>query len=212
MSALRIDRVLGFEHGVPPALGAAVAVVGVLFLLFGWRLHRLSLAAFGFALGAVLGQLVARWIQVDRLWGLMVGGVSLALLSGPVYRVAVFLLAGLAGGALAGEGIRLMAPAGFWFGFVPGFLLAGALSLWQLRTLVILATGLLGAVALWWGGTVAIGAYIFRPATTFHARHPVATTVMVGGMFLVGSALQFKFSPRSNVWDEDGEEQEQEAS
>ena len=44
-----------------------------------------------------------------------------------------------------------------------------------------LATGLLGAVALWWGGAVAIGAWIFRPASTFHARHPVATTVMVGG-------------------------------
>ncbi len=196
MAHLRIDRVLGFEHGVPPALGAAIAGIGLLFLLLGWRLHRFSAAAFGFALGAVLGQLVARWIQVDRMWGVMVGGASFALLSGPVYRVTVFLLAGLAVGAGAGELVRLAAPGGFSWGFVPGFVFGGVLSLWQLRPLVILATALLGAAALWWGGAAAIGAWLLRPAATFHARHPVATAVIVGLLFLIGCAVQIRFSPR----------------
>lgn len=207
MSALRIDRVYGFEHGIPPALGAIVAGFGVLFLLLGWRMHRLSLAAFGLALGALLGQLAARWLQVDKLWGLMSGGLIFAVLSGPLYRAAVFLLAGLAVGVLAGEGFRLLVPGGFWFGFAPGFLVGGVLSLWLLRPLVILSTSLLGALALWWGGAVAIGAWVYRPSATFSARHPVATTVMVGGLFLVGSGLQFMLSPRSQVWDEDEEEE-----
>ncbi len=203
MAHLRIDRVLGFEHGVPPALGAAVAGIGLLFLLFGWRLHRFSAAAFGFALGAVLGQLVARWIQVDRMWGVMVGGVSFALLSGPVYRATVFLLAGLAVGAVAGELVRLAAPGAFTWGFAPGFAIGGMLSLWQLRHLVILATALLGAVALWWGGAVAVGAWLLRPAATFHVRHPVASAVVVVLLFLIGCAVQVRFSPRRHDDEED---------
>jgi len=36
----------------------------------------------------------------------------------------------------------------------------------------------------------------WRPAATFHARHPVATAVIVGLLFLIGCAVQIRFSPR----------------
>ncbi len=203
MSQLRIDRVLGFEHGVPPVFGVVAAVVGLLFLLLGWRLHRFTVAVVGFALGAAIGQLIARWIQVERLWGVLVGGASFALLAEPLHRVAVFGLSGLALGAVAGEGVRLFAPSGFLWGFAPGFLAGGLLSLWQLRLLVILSTALVGAVAVFWGGAVAGGAWLYRPAATFHVRHPLMTTIMIGLLFVVGSAIQFGLSPKSKPEEED---------
>jgi len=208
MSALRIDRILGIEHGVAPVLGAVVAGFGVLFLLLGWRMHRLSLVAFCFALGAVLGLQLARWIHLGRLWGIVGGGSAFALLALLAHRAAVFVLAGLVAGAVLGAGARLVAPGGFWFGFAPGFLLAGLLSLWELRTLFILSTALLGAVGMWWGGAVVAGAWIYAPAATFHTRHPIAWAVMVGGLFLVGGSLQFKLSPKCRSWDEDDEQEE----
>jgi len=75
MSATRIDRILGFEHGLPPAYAAMVALVGLVFLVFGWRLHRLTLAACGFFIGSLAGALLAKWIGVEQGWGF---GPSLA--------------------------------------------------------------------------------------------------------------------------------------
>ena len=72
MSPTRIDRIFGFEHGLPPVYGAMAAIVGLLFLLFGWRLNRFAVVIIGFLAGAFAGQLVARWIQVDRAWGVFV--------------------------------------------------------------------------------------------------------------------------------------------
>ena len=207
MGPLRIDRVLGFEHGIPPVFGAIAAAAGLTFLFFGWRLHRITIAIAGFAIGALLGQLVTNWIQVPRLWGIMVGGCSLALLADPLYRVVVFILAGLALGSVAGETVRLVAPSSFLWGFVPGFVLGGLLSLWQLRLLVILSSAFLGAIALFWGGAVSVGAWLFKPAATFHARHPLATLVVVGLAFIVGCTIQFRFAPKSKKWDDEAKEE-----
>ena len=196
MSAARIDRVFGFEHGLPPVYGAITAIVGLAFLLLGWRLHRVTLVVTGFLIGAFVGSLIARWIQVDKAWGVFTGGTALALLAEPLSRLMVFLLAGLACGIALGEGLRLFVSAKiFLWGFFPGFVAGGLLSIWQLRFLIILSTSFLGTLTVAWGSAVFLSEWIKPPLTTFHIRHPLATLAILGLVFVIGMVVQFRFAP-----------------
>jgi len=197
MAATRIDRVLGFEHGLPPAYGIVAACVGLAFLLVGWRLHRFTLMVTGFLVGAFVGVLVAKWIQVERAWGVFVGGLSLAILSEPLSKVMIFLLAGLALGLGVGEAVhRWVSHGAFFWGFIPAFVGGGILSLWQMRLLVIISTALLGALAFIWGTVVALSAWVYAPLSTFHVRHPILAYIVLGLLILVGLVVQFKFSKK----------------
>ena len=211
MFSVRIDRVLGFEHGFPPAYALAVAVVGLLFLLLGWRLHRVTVVVCGFFIGAFIGQLMARWMEVDRAWGVFVGGAAFALLADPLYRVMIFILGGIALGIGLGETVRLtIASGGFLWGFVPGFLAGGAFSLWKLRWVVILSTAFLGAMAFLWGLDVALCAWVFPGACAFHYNHPVLTWIILGLAFVAGCVVQVKFSSDKQEPEEQEEKNEAE--
>ena len=179
--------------------------MGLLFLLFGWRLHRFAVVIIGFLAGAFAGQLVARWIQVDRAWGVFVGGTALALLSDPLHKLMIFMLAGLALGLGAGEGVRLLvAKGGFLWGFVPGFLVGGALSLWKIRLVVILSTAFLGSLLLYWGAAVVSCNVGMSSMCTFHVRHPGATLIMLGLVVIIGVAVQLRFSSHDQEEEEEG--------
>jgi hypothetical protein len=191
MAPTRIDRVLGFEHGLPPVIGLAAVILGLAFLFLGWRTHRLTLTISGFLLGAFIGQLVAHWAQVERAWGVFVGGTAIALLADPLSRVMVFVLAGLAMGIGLGEGVRvLVAPRGFVYGFIPGFLAGGALSLWKLRHVLILTTAFLGSALACWGAVVLL-CRVDEAVGTMHVRHPVLFLSVLGLAFVAGSITQF---------------------
>jgi hypothetical protein len=196
MDPTRIDRVLGFEHGLPPVYGLVIAVFGLAFLLFGWRLHRITIIVVGLIVGAFIGQLIARWIQVGKVWGILIGGSSLALLADPLYKVIVFILAGGALGVLLGEIIRVsLFEGGFVYAFVFGFLVGGVLSVWRIRILVILSTSFLGAYATLWGLAVAIGLWFFPMLVTFHLRHRVISWIILGLTFVVGCIFQISICP-----------------
>lgn len=195
MSATRIDRILGFEHGLPPAYAAMVALVGLAFAVLGWRLHRLTLAACGFLIGAVAGALLAKWIGVEQGWGITIGGLALALLAYPLARVALFVVAGTSLGICAGEAARLTISAGaFGWAFLPGFLAGGLLSIWQMRALVMLSTAFLGALAFVWGATSALASLGMPGLQGLFTRHQFYRTVVVGLIFVIGLLLQRKLA------------------
>jgi hypothetical protein len=210
MFSVRIDRVLGFEHGFPPAYALVVALMGLGFLLFGWRLHRVTVVVCGFLIGAFIGQLFARWMDVDRAWGVFVGGAAFALLADPLYRVVIFILSGVALGIGLGETVRItLAPGGFLWGFVPGFLAGGAFSLWKIKWVVIFSTAFLGAMAFWWGLAVALCAWVFADACAFHSNHPVLGWILLGLAFLAGCVVQVRFSSFSDKKEEEEEEKDE---
>lgn len=195
MAPSRIDRVLGFEHGLPPGYGWIAAGVGILFLLFGWRLHRLTLVLAGFLVGAFAGQLVARWIQVDRAWGVFVGGGAMAMLAEPLHRVTVFLVAGAVLGLGLGEAARSLAgPGSFWFGFVPAFVLGGLASVWKMRLVIVVSTALLGCVLFCWGAAVAVCNLGLPRLCTFHRHHPWATLAVITLVGLIGCVVQWRLA------------------
>lgn len=210
MFSVRIDRVLGFEHGFPPAYALIVAVAGLGFLLFGWRLHRITVVVCGFLIGAFIGQLIARWMDLDRAWGVFVGGAAFALLADPLYRVVIFILGGIALGIGLGETVRLtIAPGGFLWGFFPGFLAGGAFSLWKLKWVVMFSTAFLGALAFLWGLAAVLCAWVYPGACTFHHNHPVLSWIMLGLAFLCGCVVQVRFSADKPL--EDGKKEADEA-
>ncbi len=193
MPASRIDRLLGFEHGMPPAFGIVAVVLGLGFLFFGWRLHRVAQVVAGFAIGSFVGALVAGWIHVEKAWGIFIGGASLALLADSLSKLMVFLLAGLAVGLAVGEGVRLWlqpSTAGFLWGFVLGFLAGGIWSWWQRRLLTMVATAFLGAVVFAWGLAVALTAFVDLPLTAFPDRHPTMALAIVSLLFVGGLSFQ----------------------
>ncbi|HUU00146.1 MAG TPA: hypothetical protein VM425_01755 [Myxococcota bacterium] len=195
MSATRIDRILGFEHGLPPAYAAMVALVGLIFLVFGWRLHRLTLAACGFFIGSLAGALLAKWIGVDLGWGIAVGGLALLLLANPLAKAVLFIVAGTSLGICAGEAARLViSPGAFPWGFFPGFAAGGFLSMWQMRALVMMSTSFLGALAFAWGTIAALASLGMPWLCGFQARHPTYYMIILGLIFLVGLLAQRKLS------------------
>jgi hypothetical protein len=209
--SVRIDRVLGFEHGFPPEYALVVALVGLGFLLFGWRLHRVTVVVCGFFIGAFIGQLIARWADVNRAWGVFVGGAAFALLADPLYRVVVFILGGIALGIGLGETVRLtIASGGFLWGFFPGFVAGGVFSLWKLRWVVILSTAFLGALLFLWGLATVLCAWITSGACAFHHNHPVFTWIILGLAFLVGCVVQVRFSSKKKEPEELKKEDEPE--
>ena len=211
MISVRIDRVLGFEHGFPPAYALVVAAVGLGFLLFGWRMHRVTVVVCGFFIGALIGQLIARWADLDRIWGVFVGGAAFALLADPLYRVVVFILGGIALGIGLGETVRLtIASGGFLWGFFPGFLAGGVFSLWKLRWVVILSTAFLGALLFLWGLATALCAWVTPNACAFHHNHPVQSWIVLGLAFLAGCVVQVRLSSDKPEPEEQPEEKKEE--
>jgi hypothetical protein len=203
MSATRIDRILGFEHGLPPVYAAIVAFIGLVFLIFGWRLHRLTLGACGFFIGAFAGAVLAKWIGVAQGWGMTIGGLAILLLAYPLLKAVVFVVAGMSLGICAGEAARLtISPAAFLWGFFPGFFAGGLLSMWQMRALVMISTSFIGAMAFTWGTLslmTSLGISSFRG---FEAQHPAYFTIILGLIFLVGLVFQKKLSPAGRHYKE----------
>jgi hypothetical protein len=209
MAWLHLERLLGLDPGPSPLAALAVSGVGLLLLLFGWRLSRLAVMALAFALGATLGQSLAKAASVHPAWGVGLGGGLLALLAGPFFKLGVFLAVGAVGGALAGAAAQGLGKHAFWWVFVPAGLLCGALAVWLTRPLVILATSLMGALA-WLGGAVtALGGWGLPSAGDFPAAHPWAWGVILALAAAVGVGVQARFSPRR--LDQDGAEQEDRA-
>ncbi|MBN2497946.1 MAG: hypothetical protein JXR96_25355 [Deltaproteobacteria bacterium] len=193
----RIDRLPGFEVGIPPAFALAVALMGLLILFVGWRMRRIAMIAAGFGMGAIAGQWIARWTGAGSAWGIAVGGAVLAVLADPLHRVVAFAFCGLAAGVVFGTGLALLiSDSAFWWGFTPACLLAGLLSIYLPRSTIILASAFLGGLALLWGSAIAGGYWLEPSLLRFHSRHPVATLVIVGLTFSIGCMVQYGTSTR----------------
>ncbi|RLB59556.1 MAG: hypothetical protein DRI34_01455 [Deltaproteobacteria bacterium] len=191
------DRVLGFEHGIPTWLVLLVGAIGLAWLLLGWKLHRITLVVAGAMAGAFAGSLLAAWAGVARGWGIGAGIVVMSLLALPLWRVSVFLLAGLAGGLALGQLLHRFLHAGiFWWGFLGGFILAGLLSIRYLRALVIVATSMLGAQLLAWSVCQVLGRSLLPILRHFDSIHPLSWSIIVSLLALVGAVVQFRYGPR----------------
>ena len=125
--------------------------VGVVYLLYGWRIFRaLVVISFGF-IGMFLGMLSADKLSSNDhalMWGGIIGMVLFASIAIPLMKWCVSVLGAVAGGILtSGIWIALdlsdtYLPAGFIVGFIAG----GLISFIMLKVSVMLFTSLGGSL------------------------------------------------------------------
>jgi hypothetical protein len=143
---------LGWCQHMGPGLAALLVALGVVYLLFGFKLFRvlmmLNAAAIGAALGIGLGQ------RTEIGFALMVlCGFVAAAITWPLMKWAVAVLGGLAG-ALLGASVWQtfgLDPSFAWSGALTGLVMFGLLSFIIFRGSVTMYMSLQGATMLTFG-------------------------------------------------------------
>ncbi|EQC37242.1 hypothetical protein SDRG_05467 [Saprolegnia diclina VS20] len=150
-----------------PGLVATISLIaGVIVTFFGYKLFRPVMFICGFAVGSVLGYLIAEKIfsgqsyVVTASWiaflvlGLLVGSIVMN-----IWVCGVFLVGAAAGVLLAFElntsvGYKIYPSnptTSLWILIIVLGLIAGGLAIWLERPMLIVATSLFGAIATTWG-------------------------------------------------------------
>jgi hypothetical protein len=190
--------------------------VGVVYMLYGWRIFRvLVVISFGF-IGLFLGILSSDKISTNEhaiVWGGLIGMVLLAAMAIPLMKWCVSVLGAISGGILT-SGIWIAfglsdayLPAGFFVGFIAG----GLISFILLKISVMLFTSLGGSLIMVSGLLALLYQYdvhVSSPMTfythnlvfAYHWFLPVALIVpTVGGMLMQNKLI--KHSPKWDISD-----------
>jgi len=187
--------------------------VGVVYMLYGWRIFRaLVVISFGF-LGMFLGMVAANTLSTYEhavIWGGIAGMVLFAIIAIPLMKWCVSMLGAMAGGILT-SGLWIAfslsdtyLPAGFIVGFIAG----GLISFIMLKISVMLFTSLSGSMIMITALLALLHHYdvhISSPPTfytdnlifTYNWFLPVAVIVPT----FAGMILQNKLIKHSPKWD-----------
>jgi hypothetical protein len=187
--------------------------VGVVYMLYGWRIFRvLVVISFGF-IGLFLGILAGDRLSASQnaiIWGGLAGMVLLAVVSVPLMKWCVSVLGALAGGIVTGGlwiacGLsQTYLPAGFIVGFIAG----GLISFILLKVSVMLFTSLGGSLVMASGMLTLLHLYevhVIKPPT----QH-IHDLVFMHDWFLplvliiptvIGMIIQNKFIKHSPNWE-----------
>lgn len=187
--------------------------VGVVYMLYGWRIFRvLVVISFGF-IGMFLGILAGDKISTSEhaiVWGGLIGMVLMATMAVPLMKWCVSVLGAISGGILtSGIWIALglsdtYLPAGFIVGFIAG----GLISFILLKISVMLFTSLGGSLIMVTGLLSLLYQYdihVSNPMTFYthnlvfehHWFLPIALIIPT----IAGMLLQNKFIKHSPKWD-----------
>lgn len=187
--------------------------VGVVYMLYGWRIFRvLVVISFGF-IGMFLGILAGDKISTSEhaiVWGGLIGMILLAAMAVPLMKWCVSVLGAISGGILtSGIWIALelsdtYLPAGFIVGFIAG----GLISFILLKISVMLFTSLGGSLIMVAGLLALLYQYDIHVSNpmTFYTHNlvfehqwflPIALIVPT----ITGMLLQNKFIKHSPKWD-----------
>jgi hypothetical protein len=164
---------LAVEGMTRPAIALVLIALGLISCFAGYRLFRVLLALYGFALGAGLGAVMASSFAGEQLLltlaGAAIGGLAGAVLMVVLYFVGVFGMGAVAGALL----VNLLAGAvGFDIPIVLLFVVApigGLLAMLLQRVAIVLATALAGAWAVIGVGAALVGGPSV-PLTTVYGR------------------------------------------
>ena len=140
----------GFYALSPLEAGLLVLPIGLVFLLYGFKLYKLLVSLVFAAVGSVLGGALAACVGWSAMLGMVAGALVLGLLAWPLHRIAW----GLLGGAILGGAAVLLLSARsqdpILLAIVATVIFAGGfiLTLLLMRPLIILVTAILGAAVL----------------------------------------------------------------
>jgi hypothetical protein len=187
--------------------------VGVVYMLYGWRIFRaLVVISFGF-IGMFLGMLSADKLSTNDhalMWGGIIGMALFGAIAVPLMKWCVSILGAMAGGILtSGIWIALdlsdtYLPAGFIVGFIAG----GLISFIMLKVSVMLFTSLGGSLITVTGLLALLYQYDVRVSDpmTFYTynlilTHPWFLPLAVIIPTVAGMLLQNKLIKHSPKWE-----------
>lgn len=194
---------------LPWMVALLIISVGVVYMLYGWRIFRVLVTiSFGF-LGLFLGMLAGQYLGSD-FWSGVIGMALFAFVSVPLMKWCVSILGAIAGGVItAGLWIAcglsdLYLPAGFVVGFVAG----GLISFILLKASVMLFTSLGGSIimvtgilSLWYQYEVRV---LERAETQLHYlifSYDWFLPVVLIVPTVIGIIFQHKFIKHSPKWE-----------
>ena len=138
-------------HALSPLeAGLLLLPIGLVFLLYGFKLYKLLVSVVFAGIGAGLGGALAAYLGWNVILGTIAGALVLGLLAWPLHRIAW----GLLGGAILGGAAVLLVSARsqdpILLAIVATVIFAGGfiLTLLVMRPLIILVTAILGAAVL----------------------------------------------------------------
>ena len=138
-------------HALSPLeAGLLVLPIGLVFLLYGFKLYKWLVSLVFAGIGAGLGGALAACVGWSAMLGMVAGALVLGLLAWPLHRIAW----GLLGGAILGGAAVLLVSARsqdpILLAIVATVIFAGGfiLTLLVMRPLIILVTAILGAAVL----------------------------------------------------------------
>ncbi len=149
---------LGDLKNLEPLLAVVSLVVGVVVLLFGWRLFKVWVIVNAAIVGALLGERLCMMIQRPdlQLWIVLAAAALLALLAWPLMKFAISLLGGMAGAFLGFHVwryvITMMNRPDLlqyeWVGALVGLVVLGLLAFLIFRFVVIVTTSMQGSLLM----------------------------------------------------------------
>lgn len=168
---------------IPPELFAAVCLIGGLVLLvLGWKIYRVSLLLIGALVGAGIGYAVGAYFRFSPLYVGVPLAILLVLLILKMEKIGAFV----AGGACAATPVLLLFPYPVHGPMVivaaaGAFVLAGVLTLFLWKPIIIVSICTLGAIGLVNGALLFCEEYrpeLFDRLTDRPAFAPLAACIL----------------------------------
>jgi len=181
------------QHPVVAVL--VLVLVGLAFLLWGYRLYRWLVVLACVGLGAVLGLMAATYLEVGQTIPIAIGSVVLGVLAWPLHRLAWGLLGGVVFSmAAAGVAAYLAVEDQVHLILISvgGFVVGSALTVLLLKPLIIVITSLVGAlfVAVGTLRLITLWPEVGDPILRTIDAHAILAAGAVLVLAAVGSAMQ----------------------
>ena len=144
-----MEDFINFVSGVPQNI--IILVLGVLLLLFGYRLKRIAMIIIGFVVGWGIAAQFAPNIVADPFWQFVIKlalGALLAIMATTIERLAVFAIVALAVGSAFYNAAPITDAMAHVSISVAVGVVAGVISVWFIKPAFIVASGLKGAQML----------------------------------------------------------------
>jgi hypothetical protein len=185
---------LGALH--PLEAGLLLLPVGLVFLLYGFKLYKWLVSVVYAGIGASVGAALAVHLGWDVILGTIAGALVLGLLAWPLHRVGWGLLGGAFFGGATVLLMKMQTPNVAYIAVVAGIAFIGGLllTLVLMRPLIIFVTSVFGAAVLVLG---ALRLSLIQPAfgdpvcTTLEAK-PYLLAILVAIPALLGFIIQWR--------------------
>ena len=182
-----------FESVPPIMLAAALFGLGVMCLLFGWHVYRVSLVTLAVLIGGAMGAGIAFLAHIPMVILALPVGILVGLVAARLEKVGAFLIGGLCSAlwilsspTFSGPRVGLYVAAGL------AFLITGILAILLWRPMIIVS---LAATGSWFlASAVLLSADTFSPGALRQivSQHPHWVIVLMALVTLIGVWFQYR--------------------